>query len=109
MKKNLNADLSKLTGIDNTTLLKLSDIVSYIIGNSVYESSLQFDDITEIDLGFGELLIKNDNGNIKTKFIPSEDLELDIKGVVKGDKPMLKKRLEHSLAAKLIEIYKDII
>ena len=109
MKKKLSGDLSKLSNIPEEILDKLLNITKYCISEAVYESLLQKDTITEIDLGFGDLLLKTNLGEIKIKFLPKEDLELDLKGVNNGDKPTLHHKLEKALSAKLIEIYKDIL
>ena len=109
MKKKLTTDLSKLTNIDEKILDRIQELSMYVISEAVYEANLQMDSTVELDVGFGDLLIKNDDGNIKMKFIPKEALELDIRGVNKGDEPTLKKRMEKALIAKLIDLYKEII
>ena len=109
MKRKITTDLSKLTNIDEKTLDKLFELTMYAISAAVYESNLNYENLTDVDLGFGELLIKNDAGVIKTKFIPNNLLELDLKGITKGDEPTLKRRIEKSVVAKLIDLYKEII
>lgn len=109
MKKKLSGDLSKLTNVPEEILDKLLNVCKYCISESIYESMLNKDKITEIDLGFGDLLFKTGLKDLKIKFIPKEDLELDIKGVTNGDKSTLHRKLEKALSTKLTEIYKDIL
>ena len=109
MKKKISGDLSKLTNIPSGLLDKLSNTCAYCISEAIYESKLNGDVVTEVDLGFGELLFKTDSGELKVKFIPSENLELDIKGVMGGGEPTLRNMLEKSLSAKLVDLYKEMI
>lgn len=109
MKKKVNTDLSKLSNIPEEYLDKLSIACGYIIGNAVYESILASQDITELDVGFGTLLFKNDLSGIKAKFIPSDALQNDLKNINEGGEPTIKAKLEKALSAKLISMYKEII
>lgn len=109
MKKKITTDLSKLTNIDEKVLDKLSELTMYLISEAVYETSLNMETITELDMGYGDLIIKNGDGELKIRFIPKPELELDIRGVNKGGQPTLKKRIEKTLIAKLVDMYKEII
>lgn len=109
MKKKISTDLSKLSNLDETHLDKLLSLCGDIIGSSVYESILNNDDITELDFGFGKLIIKTDLKDVKMKFIPSNDLELDLKSINSGHEPSLKHKLEKAISAKLVEMYKGLI
>lgn len=109
MNKKITTDLSKLSNIPEECLDKLFKICAYSIGNSVYESILNNEPITEIDLGFGTLIIKANLKDLKLKFIPCEDLELDLKNINQGGEPSLKHKLEKSVIAKLIDMYKELV
>lgn len=109
MKKKVTTDLSKLSNIPEEYLSKLFSLCGYIIGNSVYESLLSNDTITEFDLEFGTLIVKADLKDLKIKFIPNENLELDLKNINQGGEPSLKHKLEKAVVAKLIDMYKDLI
>ena len=109
MKKMISTDLSKLSNVPEDCITKLLNLCSYSIGNSVYESLLNSETITEIDLGFGRLVIKADLKDLKIKFIPCENLEIDLKNINQGGEPSLKHKLEKSVVAKLIDMYKEFI
>lgn len=109
MKKKVSTDLSKLSNVPEEYLDKLLNVCGYIISNAVYESMLSSQDLTEIDLTFGKLLIKTDLKEVKMKIIPSEELLTDLKNVNEGGEPTLKHKLERSLSAKLMDMYKEII
>lgn len=109
MKKKISTDLSKLSNLEEAHLDKLLSLCAYIIGGAVYESILNNEDITELDFGFGKLIIKTDLKDIKMKFVPSDDLALDLKNVNSGHEPCLKNKIEKAVSAKLINTYKGLI
>lgn len=109
MTKKVTTDLSKLSNIPVEYLNKLFSLCAFIIGNSVYESMLSSDSVTELDFEFGKLIVKSDLKDIKMKFIPNDDLEMDLKNINQGGEPALKHKLEKAVVAKLIDMYKEII
>lgn len=109
MEKKVTTDLSKLSNLPEDTLDKLFSLCSDIIGNSVYETILSSEDITEFNFGFGKLIVKADLKEIKMKFVPSKELEADLKNINNGGQPSLKHKLEKAAVAKLIDMYKEII
>ena len=109
MTKKVTTDLSKLSNIPTEYLDKLFSLCAFIIGNSVYESVLSSNDITELDFGFGTLVVKSDLKELKMKFVPNQDLEMDLKNINQGGEPMLKHKLEKAVVAKLIDMYKEIV
>ena len=109
MTKKLTTDLSKLSNLNEEYLDKLFSLCTDSIASSVYESILNNDNVTEIDIGFGRLIVRNDLSKIKIKFIPSNDLELELKNINKGNEPSLKHKLEKAVSAKLIDMYKGFI
>lgn len=109
MKKTLNSDLSKLSNIPEDILERFLNLTAYCISNTVYESLLNNEQLTELDMGFGTLIIKHDLKDLKLKFIPSTDLEMDLKNVNSGGKPALYHKIEKALIAKLNDLYKEII
>ena len=109
MKRKISTDLSKLSNIPEEYLEKVMSLCSDIIGNAVYESLLSNDTITELDFEFGSLIIKADLKDLKIKFTPSKDLENDLKNINEGKEPMLKHKVEKTVVAKLIDMYKGMI
>ena len=109
MKKLLISDLSKITNVPEELLEKLASAAAYSIGEAVYESETASEDTTEIDLGFGTLLIKHSISGIKFKYLPNAAIEKDIVNIIRGKEPQLEVKLRNTLAAKLIAAYKDIL
>ena len=109
MKKKLSTDLSKLSNIPEEYIDKVLKTCAPIIGNAVYESLLSSEEITDIDVGFGNIIIKADSKELKLKFVPSKDLEMALKTINSGKEPELKAKLEKALVAKLIDMYKEIL
>lgn len=105
----ITTDLSKLSNIPEDILDKLMNLIMKLIGEYVYQNYLVGKDITEIDLGFGQLLLNYTATGLKIKFIPCKELEHDIQGIINGKKSNLNYRLEKSLAAKLNDLYKDFL
>lgn len=102
-------DISILTDVSENTLNKFIPVCNYCIGHAVHESECLKSFISEIDLGFGELHIKIDEGEIKYKFIPSNDLEkLLIKTVTQHCSPVISK-LESNLQEKIERSYKELL
>lgn len=109
MKKKISTDLSNLCNLPSEIIDKLLSLTAYCISNAIYESLLNNEQITDLDLGFGELLIKHNLKDLKLKFIPSKDLEMDLKNVNSGGKPELYHKIEKAVIAKLNDLYKEII
>ena len=67
------------------------------------------DDISELNIGIGTLLVQNQEDVIRYKFIPNDTLESSvIKTINDGTNP-LKERLEKRLIQKILNTYKTII
>lgn len=109
MKKKLSSDLSKLSNIPEDTIEKFLTLTSYCISNTVYESLLNNEQLTELDMGFGTLIVKHDLKDLKLKFIPNAGLEMDLNNVNSGGKPALYHKIEKAIIAKLNDLYKEII
>lgn len=109
MKKKISTDLSKLSNLPEPLLDKLLGLTAYCISNAVYESLLDNEQFTELDMGYGTLIVKHDLKDLKLKFIPSEDLEMDLKNVNSGGKPELYHKIEKAVVAKLNDLYKELI
>ncbi len=102
-------DVSTLTMIPKESLIKLSDKMIWCICNQIEEDKLKTNDISELDIGIGTLLIQNEEDTIRYKFIPSDALESSvIKTINDGTNP-LKERLEKRLIQKILNTYKTII
>lgn len=102
-------DVSTLTMIPKDALIKLSDKMIWCICNQLEEDKLKTNDISELNIGIGTLLVQNQEDVIRYKFIPSDTLESSvIKTINDGTNP-LKERLEKRLIQKILNTYKTII
>jgi hypothetical protein len=109
MEFDLIKDLNSLTTIPESSLSKLLDISNWDICNCVEETTLQKDNLAKIDLGLGTLMILMEEDNIRYKFIPSRELEVNIKNTYLKKENPLKNNLEKSLVKKITEIYKEFL
>ena len=109
MQNNLLNDLSVLTTIPQATLVRLMDKMSWCICNSVEESLLNSEKMTEMDLGIGKLLLCIGEDSLEYKFITSMKLESNLIKTIKEKKNPLVSNLEQSLADRIINTYKDIL
>ena len=106
---NLIDDISKLTDVPCKTLNKFVPIANHCIGHAVHESYCSQSDITEIDLGYGELHIKVDASGIRYRFIPSKELEtLLVKTITTKRSPIIEK-VEKDLQEKIERAYKELL
>lgn len=108
MKTNLKSDISLLTTINEKALDKLTDKVLWCISDAVEKALLNNDNIAEIDLGFGILMISILDNNVKYKFIPSKNLEKSVNDTIINEKNILVDVLEESLVNKITNVYKDM-
>lgn len=102
-------DVAKLTDVSSKTLAKFIPVSNYSIGHAVHESWCRQSDLTEIDLGYGELHIKIDDNGIRYKFIPSKELEkILVKTITTKQSPIIDK-IDKDLQEKIDRAYKELI
>lgn len=102
-------DLVKVTTIQKATLDRLCNISIDCIGHSLYESICSSEDVTEIALGIGTLLMKIEDNTISYKFIPNNKLESTLINVVQNNESPLTKSVEKSIVDKIEKTYKDLL
>lgn len=102
-------DLSILTTIPNKALNKLVTKSYYCINEAVIDTLLEDKNVVEIDIGLGTLYIQILDNSIKYKFIPSADLEKNVKNTVVNNKNNLQNVLENNLVNKIVNTYKDLL
>lgn len=102
-------DLATITTIPINSLQKLKEKEIYLICNAVEESTLQNKEITEINLGVGNLIISVENGFINYKFTPSSKLEKNLISTIVKKKNPLTNLCEEALANKIVRTYKDML
>lgn len=101
-------DMSTLTTLSEKTINKFFKKISFCIAEAVHEAKIKGEELTEINIGFGTLYIKNDPDNVKYKFIPSNELDDGVKNTLKYDRNILEDVLNEALAKKFAEVYKDL-
>lgn len=109
MQFSLIDDLSTLTTIPTTNLNQLTKKANYCICNCIEESSLNNDNLTDIDIGIGRLSIYVENNNILYRFTPAKSLEDNIKKTVIEKHNVMTNIVENALTNKIINTYKDYI
>ena len=102
-------DLSILTNVQEATLRKFLPTSIYCIGHAVHEGQKTGEEVTCIDIGFGELHIKVQGDLIKYKFIPSTELENTVSKTVLTNTSPIALKLDNSLQTKIDKAYKDIM
>ena len=102
-------DLSKLTGVSQLTFEKLVNILNSCICHAVFESKLDKETVTEINLGIGHLLISNENNELLFKFIPSSKLEKQLIETLKTNTSPIVEQLEQQLQIKIENVYKEFL
>ena len=108
MKTDAVQDLNVLTTIPTASLQKLFDKIQFIICHTLEESILEGDEITEVDLDFGTLVIKIEDGQIKFRFVPSVKLNKSIKSTIIDKKSPLTSEIEATLKDRITKTYKEL-
>lgn len=102
-------DLSVLTTIDSRHISKLVDKSFICINDYVQEAIIQGENVINIDIGLGNLLINIDNNQLKYKFIPNNKLEKSIKETYINRANTLERTIESTLINRITNIYKDLL
>lgn len=107
MDVNLKKDLSVLTTINESVFNKLLQKINWCISDSIEKAVLNKDEIVDIDIGIGNLLINISNDSVKYKFKPSSELETIISNTIVNERNELVNVLEDSLVTKMTNVVKD--
>lgn len=102
-------DVATLTTIPEKNLNKLVTIAEYCINEIIEEDLLKLNNVSEINIGIGELYIQYIDNELKFKFIPSAKLKGEIIDTIKNKQSSLEIALEEKLVSKITSIYKDMI
>ena len=108
MKIDLVNDLEILTTIQRKALVKLVNKSNYIICNAVTEMLLADEDLCEINIGIGTIMIKKIGNEIKYKFVPSAKLNSSIVEIFTEGSNPLSDVLELALKDKIENTYKEL-
>lgn len=108
MEKRLIEGLSKISNLDIDMWAKIFDNISALIEEYVYESRVNLDSKTDIDLEFATLSLINEDNKLKINFIPKADMIKELKSIEQGNKSKLKVKLEKSVLNNILETFKEI-
>ena len=105
----LISDVSVLTDVPEATLRKFVPIVSYVISHSVHETQCEGKDLAEIDLGFGQLILKIDENSLRYRFVPSKELEKQLISAVTSGYSPLTAKITSNLQEKIESAFKELV
>lgn len=106
---NINKDISLFTGLSEDNVAYITNIIEDVICEDVYESILNHESTTEINLGYGILYIKLEDDNIKYKFIPSKNLIDNINNIFKNNEYTFKSKINKTLTDRITKTYKELL
>lgn len=100
-------DISKLTTIPVEEVEYIINTINDCICYDLQESIKNKDEFIDIDIGIGTLCLDVKTDTIEYKFIPSTNLENNIKYTIDNNCCPLIKKLETSLRNKIYGAYKE--
>lgn len=108
MKHKLLVDISNIFSIRISLLTKLCDLIENCICDYILEAYLKEEDLVEINIGFGKIIILLSSDSVEYRFVPSSKLEKSIIKTISSRKSPLETGLELSLENKLLSTYKEL-
>lgn len=102
-------ELSTITGIAINDMTKLFDNMSLCVCNDVLESIHSGEDVCELNIGIGKLILRVDDNEIMYKFIPSSQLENDLINTIKNNSSPLIQHAENCLCKRFNNTYKELL
>lgn len=106
---NINEDIAILTTIPKYALDRISLLSRYCVCHYIEDTKLKKEEITSVNIGLGELLIKQDQEGIRYKFIPSKSLEKAVTETLRTGKSPLINEAENMFIDRIINTYKDLL
>ena len=108
MKRKLLNDLSNIYSIRTSIFNKLIELAEVCICDYLVETKLADDDLLEINIGIGKILILVLEDSLEYQFVPSSKLEQLICNSINELKSPLIELSEKGLEEKLISTYKEL-
>ena len=103
------ADLSKLTLTPKETLQHYVDLSIDCLSFGAGESLSNGEQTYTADIGLGTISILILEDCVKYKFIPSKQFMDAIETSLKGESPLLERRIEDRLSKKILTAYKELL
>ena len=101
-------DVSLLTTLSTAFVEKVLSKYEDALLYEIYEQYQDGNEIIDIDIFIGRLLLKIENESVSYKFIPSTHFEKDIKVLLEKEQPSLIKKLEKAIDIRIKNTYKDL-
>lgn len=108
MKHKLMTDISTIYSIRASILSKLERLAETCICDYLVEAKLCDDDLVEINVGIGKLMILILDDSVEYQFIPSNRLERLISKSIIDLKSPLEQEIEEGIEEKLVYTYKEL-
>lgn len=108
MKRKLLSDISTIYSIRTSIFNKLVELAEACICDYLIEARLADDDLLEINIGIGKILILVLEDSLEYQFIPSSKLEQLTRNSMTKLKSPLVEISEKGLEEKLISTYKEL-
>lgn len=105
----ISKDISLFTGLSEDNISYITNIIEDIICEDVYESIINHESVTEINLGYGILYIKLETESIKYKFIPNKNLIDNINNIFKNKEYTFKSKIKKTLTDRITKTYKELL
>lgn len=102
-------DLNSLTSIPEKILEKLSDNILFLILQDLEETLTKKENICEINLNLGTLIISIEEEELKFKFIPSKKLEKEILKTLELNENSMTQILTNNMVNALEKTYKELL
>jgi hypothetical protein len=105
---NIIKDTAVLTTIPEKAIRKIVEKMIYSINEAVVEARLTGENMIELEIGLGTLIIRLEDDSIQYKFVPGEKLEESVKNSFINKQNLLEDVLDASIVNRLTNIYKDL-
>lgn len=105
---NLKESISKITSVAEYNLQSMIEKSNLIIAHAVTEAMLEHNDLVEVDIGIGILIIHKDGQDIIYKFIPSAKLKSAVNYCIEYNESPLAMELDTSLGDRINTTYKEL-
>lgn len=102
-------DLNSLTSIPEKILEKLSDNILFLILQNLEETLIKKENVCEINLNLGILIISIEEEELKFKFIPSKKLEKEILKTLELNENSMNQILTNNMINALEKTYKELL
>ena len=107
MKIDLLENVSTLTTIPTRKLSTLIEKIKLCLSHEIFVGSQLDEQVFEINVGVGELIITNNKDNISYNFIPNSEFESLLINSIDGE-DSLANYLGDALSSRLLDTYKDV-